>query len=235
MKRLFILFLTLCLLAAPAALAEVIVTPGAGVETIKAGNEITIDDVCTFTVKSVQEYDVFMGVESGAAQQFLVVSFDMLNWQTEPFYVRTQTSAELTYAEDFSFAPTYLWSDPGGTYYWNDSNNDYAIIQIYKVDDYGIIECNDEPLSSGYESIIVKADAKWSSLMKNRYVPETDTFVGIESDATLTCTDSSKTVLDPLVERTYHYVFAVPEIVARDEGLRVLTLNIGDAAYQMRF
>ena len=71
--------------------------------------------------------------------------------------------------------------------------------------------------------------------MKNRYVPETDTFVGIESDATLTCTDSSKTALDPLVERTYHYVFAVPEIVARDEGLRVLTLNIGDAAYQMRF
>ena len=42
MKRLFILFLTLCLLAAPAALAEVIVTPGAGAETIKAGDELSL-------------------------------------------------------------------------------------------------------------------------------------------------------------------------------------------------
>ena len=144
MKRLFMLFLTLCLLAAPAALAEVIVTPGAGVETIKAGNEITIDDVCTFTVKSVQEYDVFMGVESGAAQQFLVVSFDMLNWQTEPFYVRTQTSAELTYAEDFSFAPTYLWSDPGGTYQFFHQNGSIYTVKIYDVDENGNIVDGDK-------------------------------------------------------------------------------------------
>ena len=106
MKRLFMLFLTLCLLATPMAMAEVI-TPGVGAETIKVGDEVTIDDVCTFTVKSVQEYDVFMNVESGSAQQFLVVSFDMLNWQTEPFYVRTQTSAELTYDEDFPFTSTF--------------------------------------------------------------------------------------------------------------------------------
>ena len=56
MKRLFMLFLTLCLLATPMAMAEVI-TPGVGAETIKVGDEVTIDDVCTFTVKSVQEYE----------------------------------------------------------------------------------------------------------------------------------------------------------------------------------
>ncbi len=231
MKRLFMLFLTLCLLAAPAALAEIIVTPGAGVETIKAGDEITIDDVCTFTVKAVQEYDVFMGVESGAAQQFLVVSFDMLNWQTEPFYVRTQTSAELTYAEDFSFAPTYLWSDPGGTYQFFHQNGSIYTVKIYDVDENGNILCYKEPESSGYDDIVVIS----SKNDPNRYYPEEDMFYSYNWGEEHICTDSSKTVLDPLVERTYHYVFAVPEIVARDEGLRVLTLNIGDAAYQMRF
>ena len=47
--------------------------------------------------------------------------------------------------------------------------------------------------------------------------------------------DGSKTVLDPLVQRTYHYVFQVPEIVAEDEGLRVLTLTVNGTDYQMRF
>ena len=233
MKRLFMLFLTLSLLAAPAALAEIIVTPGAGVETIKAGDEITIDDVCTFTVKAVQEYDMFMGVESGAAQQFLVVSFDMLNWQTEPFYARTQMSAELTYAEDFSFAPTYLWSDPGGTYYYNGDND--ATVRIYDIDDSGNIICYKKSETSGYENISVRSDY-WNQFGSENtiYHPETDTFSN-KYEHVLTCTDSSKTVLDPLVERTYHYVFQVPEVVARDEGLRVLALSIGDAVYQIRF
>ena len=131
MKRVFILFLTFSLLAAPMALAEVI-TPGTGAETIKVGEEITIDDVCTFTVKAVQEYDVFMNQKSGSAQQFLVVSFDMLNWQTEPFYVRTQTSAELVYDEAFEFTSTYLWSNPGGTYLIYDNGDTLYVYGIGK-------------------------------------------------------------------------------------------------------
>ena len=139
------------------AMAEVI-TPGVGAETIKVGDEVTIDDVCTFTVKSVQEYDVFMNVESGSAQQFLVVSFDMLNWQTEPFYVRTQTSAELTYDEDFPFTSTFCGPIRVEHILFSIRMAAFTMIRVYDVDDNGNLICLKRAESTGYENIVVERD-----------------------------------------------------------------------------
>lgn len=226
-KRFGLLFLALCLLMGQMAGAEVVVTPGSGSETIRIGDEVTQEEVCTFSIQSVKEYDVFMGVESGDAQQFLVVSFDLLNWQTEPFYVRTQTSAQLAYADDFTFESTYLWSNPGGTYQLED-----RFFRVYSVDESGALFASVETLSMDFTDLIVRhlfaaVRRSWG------YSPMEDQFIADER--VMNSMDGSKTVLDPLVQRTYHYVFQVPEIVAEDEGLRVLTLTVNGTDYQMRF
>lgn len=225
-KRFGLLFLALCLLMGQMAGAEVVVTPGSGSETIRIGDEVTQEEVCTFSIQSVKEYDRFMGVESGEAQQFLVVSFDLLNWQTEPFYVRTQTSAQLAYADDFTFESTYLWSNPGGTYQIEDE-----FIKVFSVDENGVLLASDETKSMDFTNLVVHFP--YIVYRDWRYSPMEDQFVSDEY--AMNSLDGSKTVLDPLVQRTYHYVFHVPEIVAKDEGLRVLTLTVNGIAYQMRF
>lgn len=222
-KRFGLLFLALCLLMGQMAGAEVVVTPGSGSETIRIGDEVTQEEVCTFSIQSVKEYDRFMGVESGEAQQFLVVSFDLLNWQTEPFYVRTQTSAQLAYADDFVFESTHLWSNPGGTYQMEDT-----FLKVFSVDENGVLLASRETESMDFTNLVVYIPYRdW------QYSPMEDQFV-LDAYA-MNSLDGSKTVLDPLVQRTYHYVFQVPEIVAKDEGLRVLTLTVNGIAYQMRF
>lgn len=229
-KRFGLLFLAICLLMGQMAGAEVVVTPGSGSETIRIGDEVTQEEVCTFSIQSVKEYDMFMGVASGDAQQFLVVSFDLLNWQTEPFYVRTQTSAQLAYADDFTFESTYLWSNPGGTYESIEpfSSSGATTIKIYSIDEKGNFSNSVSEEFAEYDNIIVGTVYDWAM----NYNPKEDTF---EGKVVLKNQYNSKTVLDPLVQRTYHYVFQVPEIVAKDEGLRVLTLTVNGTDYQMRF
>lgn len=229
-KRFGLLFLALCLLMGQMAGAEVVVTPGSGSETIRIGDEVTQEEVCTFSIQSVKEYDMFMGVESGEAQQFLVVSFDLLNWQTEPFYVRTQTSAQLAYADDFVFESTHLWSNPGGTYeglrpYTSDQK---LTVYIYGIDENGNVLHSNGTDFTEYNEIVIDTGANWFT----SYNPKEDIFDGY---VIVKNKYNDKTVLDPLVQRTYHYVFQVPEIVAKDEGLRVLTLTVNGTAYQMRF
>lgn len=226
-KRFGLLFLALCLLMGQMAGAEVVVTPGSGSETIRIGDEVTQEEVCTFSIQSVKEYDVFMGVESGDAQQFLVVSFDLLNWQTEPFYVRTQTSAQLAYADDFTFESTYLWSNPGGTYQIEDE-----FIKVFSVDENGALLASGDDESMDFTNLVVYYYYSYSNKYWG-YSPMEDQFV--TDEYAMNSLDGSKTVLDPLVQRTYHYVFQVPEIVAEDEGLRVLTLTVNGTDYQMRF
>lgn len=226
-KRFGLLFLALCLLMGQMAGAEVVVTPGSGSETIRIGDEVTQEEVCTFSIQSVKEYDMFMGVESGEAQQFLVVSFDLLNWQTEPFYVRTQTSAQLAYADDFTFESTYLWSNPGGTYQIEDT-----FLKVFSVDENGVLLASRETKSMDFTNLVVNFPYKYR-YQDWGYSPMEDQFIA--GDNVMNSLDGSKTVLDPLAQRTYHYVFHVPEIVAEDEGLRVLTLTVNGIAYQMRF
>ena len=228
-KRFGLLFLALCLLMGQMAGAEVVVTPGSGSETIRIGDEVTQEEVCTFSIQSVKEYDMFMGVESGEAQQFLVVSFDLLNWQTEPFYVRTQTSAQLAYADDFAFESTHLWSNPGGTYQMEDE-----FIKVFSVDENGALLASGDEASMDFTNLVVTCYINHPFSWRNwRYSPMEDQF--ISDEYAMNSLDGSKTVPDPLVQRTYHYVFQVPEIVAKDEGLRVLTLTVNGIAYQMRF
>ena len=232
MKRSILTFALALLLAwACGAQAEVIVPSGAQGETLKLGSEITIEDVCSFTVKAVKGYDVFMNQQSGTAKQFLVVSFDIINWMTEPLYLKTQMAAKLVYDESFEFEADYLWANPEGTYLYSKDNETRTYVT--DVDELGNILAYYSGTSSmtsggGLEQPYVK----WINTYY--YNPIDTTFVHSD-DRYYTSLDPSKTVFDPLVERTMHYVFIVPDLVAEDEGLRVLTLSIEGYEYELRF
>ena len=238
MKRLMILGLALVILSVipMQSHADSVVVSGGVPQTIKIGSNILVDDVCTFTIKSVKPYKMFMNTSSGDASTFLVVSFDIINWKTEPLYLRTQVKASLQYDESFDFEPTYLWANPAGTYHnpktSHSSNLSYFI--VYNMDESGILTSNtvnrgdyERPTLNAYNSTGYDNDNR-------TYNPEEDCFGSAQND-TYACIDSSKTVFDPLVKRTMHYVFTVPNIVAKDEGLRVLTLSIGGNDYQLTF
>ena len=202
-------------------------------QEIKAGSNIYIDELCAFTVKSTKVYDKFMNTESGDASEFIVISFDIINWKIEPLYLRTEMRANLEYDESFDFEPTYFWANPQGTYY---CTGDGISIYVYNMDDSGTIRSNTSVLSSNYSEIKVSTRG-----YERLYYPEIDTFAyqkDLETQNTnylYPSIDNSKTVFDPLVQRTMHYVFKVPNIVAKDEGLRLLTISIGGNDYQLRF
>lgn len=237
MKKLIMCLVLLAFVALPMlGNAEVIIvgqTAGqADTQKLKLNAEMTMEDICSFTVKDVKVYDVFMNQQSGSSKQFIVASFDLLNWQTEQLFVKAQTDAKLIYDEDFEFEAAYLWANPEGAYYRTDGEQ---YLYIYKMDENGKIYSNGTDNNGGY----VNPSVKYHSGYVRVYDPINVSFYHVEdgndSVKAYRTVDSSKTVLDPLVERTYHYVFLVPDIVAEDEGLRELIFTVEDSEYSMRF
>ena len=220
--KLMLLSVSMFLLLQAAALAN----------TGKTGTEYTIDGECTFKINSVQAYDMFFNQDSGTGKQWIVVSFDLLNWRTDSFYVKTETAAQVIYDGDYEYEPDHLWPNPEGSYY---SQNAKDTLYIYEMNESGQILSNGTDSGNGY----AKTEVTFHSGYARMYDPINNVFYywkdGPENPWSYQSTDSSKTVLDPLVERTYHYVFLVPDLVAEDEGLRELVFTVCDEEYYFRF
>lgn len=208
-------------------------------DTGKIGQQYIVDGECSFTVNSAKEYDVFFNQESGSAKQWISVSFDLLNWRTDSFFVKTETEAKIVYDDDFEYEADHLFPDPVGSYRFN--KDGISFLYVTAVDDNGKIAKNaikgsgsswffdlyDD--SSTYTDIYVSFGG--SALY--HYDPINDAFIW--EDKVFESTDSSKTILDPLVQRTYHYVFLVPDIVAEEEGARELIFTVAGEEYAFRF
>ena len=200
-------------------------------DTGKIGKEYTLDGECTFKVKSAKGYDVFFNQESGTTKQWIVVSFELLNWRDDLFYVKTETKAKVIYEDNFEYNPDHLWANPEGTYYQSGGKN---WIYVYLMDDNGKIYCNKTDNGGGY----VNTTIDFSGYIQI-YNPEKMTFYtkkdGPDTKWQYNSIDLSKTILDPLVKRTYHYVFLVPDLVAEEEGARELIFTVCGEEYSFRF
>jgi len=234
MKRMLVFILALALLfSCGAAGAEVISLTGSSSEKIKPGSEIMIDEVCTFTVHSVKEYDVFMNIPSGDDKQLLVVSFDFMNLMPDQLFLKTQMDANLCYDDSFDFEPAHLWAEPQGYFvYSGDASqtltilgiNDDSSLQFYCTGSYMPV------FEGGFETPVLN----YGGGQNYFFIPDENVFRHTESRY-FSSQDASKTVFDPLVERTMFYVFQVPEIVAEDEGLRELTLTVDGEEFYLIF
>jgi len=233
MKHIMSLILALALLCSCSiAGAEVISLAGSSSEKVKLGSEIMIDEVCCFTVHSVKEYDVFMNIPSGDDKQFLVVSFDFMNLMTDQLFLKSQMKANLCYDDSFDFEATYLWASPEGSYYSTGAKN---TLYIYDMDENGVISSNGTDEGGGLEKPSVNFSSGYSRIydpINNSFYYPVDTH---DNQWAYHSQDASKTVFDPLVERTMFYVFQVPEIVAEDEGLRELTLTVDGEEFYLIF
>lgn len=224
-KRAFILILTIILFASmfPAALA------GEDPQKISVGATVKAEDTYNMKLLSASVYDKFMNIESGSAEQFIVVSFEITNLMTTPLYIQTQTKAILSYNDNFEYNTSMVLSNPGGTY---ENKGTRDILYVYNVDSKGKVTVggshNCSAVEEGFESINVKHYV-------NNYVynPITDAFDAY--DRSLPCIDSTKQILAPLEKRTYHYVFTVPNLVANDKDMRVLLFTIKGVTYKMIF
>ena len=201
-------------------------------DTGKIGKEMTIEGECSFTIKAVRSYDVFFNQESGTSKQWIIASFELLNWRDDSFYVKTETNAKIVYDEDFEYESNYLWPNPEGTYFRADGDE---WLKVYLMDDNGKIYTDGEDANGGYATPRIK----YHNGYERKYNPIDVCFEyeneGPNNSKTYKSQDSSKTVLDPLVKRTFHYVFLVPDIVAEEEGLRELIFTIGGEEYSYRF
>lgn len=197
-------------------------------ESDTIGKKYTIDGVCTFSVKSTKTYDVFFNQESGTGKNWIVVSFELLNLGTESFYVKTQTDAQIIFEYDFEYSPDYLWANPEGSYSYIGYNGE-EWLYVYGMDDSGRIYSNGHHNKDGYETPAIYT---WNSAQYQYYNPIS---ISLDSWQHFISQDNSKTVLEPLVERTYHYVFLVPDLVAEGEGLRELIFTVDGEEYLFRF
>lgn len=201
-------------------------------ESSKLGKEYTMDEICTFKVKSAKSYDVFFNQDSGTSKTWIVISFEVLNLKTEPFYVKTETSAQVIFDDDYEFTPDYLWPNPEGTYFRSDGNE---WLNVYLMDDNGRIYSDGDDANGGYANPKIR----YHNGYERNYNPVGVYFdydnEGADHSHTYKSQDGSKTVLDPLVRRTFHYVFLVPDLVAEEEGSRELIFTIGDEEYSYRF
>lgn len=212
-------------------------------DTGKIGKEYTIDGECSFTVKSANAYDVFLSQSSGQSKEWIVVTVDLLNWRNDLFYVKTEAKANLVYDDDFKFEVNYLFPDPVGSYRFN--KDGVSFLYVTYVDDYGRIskytkKGNGSSWSfdlyddtSTYQDIYVNFGKSWGVSAVYHYDPLKDAYVW--DDKAFESTDSSKTILDPLVQRTYHYLFLVPDIVAEEEGARELVFTVCGEEFSFRF
>ena len=225
MKRLFALLVCICL---------VLGTASACAESIKLGKAITLDGSCEFAVNSVKVYDRFLNQESGSSKQFVVVSFDLLNLRVdEQFYTKAETDAKLTYDGDFEFPATYLWNSPVGAYYRAASNQYLFIVAM---DEHGVPSIqHDSKMPSSWGKTYEDAWVKWNYQYNYNPIEDAYLYQGNKTDEQYWRHGESKTVLNPLVERTYYYVFHVPDIVAEEEGMRELILTVDDEEYTLRF
>lgn len=210
-------------------------------DTGKIGKEYTIDGECSFTVKSANAYDVFFNQSSGQSKEWIVVTVDLLNWRNDFFYVKSEVKAKLVYDDDFEYEVDHLFPDPVGSYRFN--KDGVSFLYVTYVDDYGRISKNTvkgngsswffdlKDDSSTYKDIYV-AFSGWGDA-DYHYDPINDAF--ILEDRAFESTDSSKTKLDPLVQRTYHYAFLVPDMVAEEEGARELIFTVCGEEYPFRF
>ncbi len=205
-------------------------------DTVKIGKEYTIEDVCSFTVNSAKEYDVFLNQESGGNKQWIVVSADILNWRDDSFYVKTETSAKVIYDGEFEYIADYLWTKPVGTYY---REHDDFTIWISEFDANGKMYITGDDTLYGDKcssnEITVWVDANVLSGALSYYDPITDVFNYYEGNSQFVSQDPSKTVLNQLEERTYYYVFQVPDLVAEEEGARELIFTVAGEEYAFRF
>lgn len=202
-------------------------------DTVKIGKEYTIEDVCSFTVNSAKEYDVFLNQESGSNEQWIVVSVDILNWRDDSFYVKTETGAKVIYDGDFEYATDYLWTKPVGTYYRAKNN---TTTRIHQFDDKGNIYYTSDDYVTAQSSDESNVWLKWTYTYK--YSPIKDMWIyDSQNDDSyqIVSQDPSKTVLNQLEERTYYYVFQVPDLVAEEEGARELIFTVAGEEYAFRF
>ena len=237
MRKIMIWVLILALCATGSAFAE----------AVQKGKRVEIEDFCAFTINDVQAYDVFFNHKSGESKDFIAFSFTIQNLKTDQFFIKADTTASIVYEDDFEFSPDYLWAGPEGSYY--QSEND-KWIHIFGMDVNGNIFSNCEDSKGGFVQPSVLVPKEFWSLAKGDidadalYDPQSGIFyfdtvsdqkVGPDSVHTYKSTDPSKTVLDPVVERTYHYVFLVPDMVAQDEGNRELIFTVDGEEYTLRF
>ena len=204
----------------------------ASAEEMKKQQRYEIPDSCAFQVKDIKSYDIFLNQESGSSKQFIAVTFSLMNLRTEPFYVKTETAARLVYDGDFEYDADDIWANPEGSYY---AQGPKVWLYVYEMDDEGNIISSGEDLARGYSQPTIRFEAGYERIydpinVAFYYIPD-----GPENEYAYQTRDPSKTVLDPLVERTYHYVFLVPDVVAEDEGLRELILTIDGEEYTLRF
>ena len=209
-------------------------------DTGKIGKEYTIDGECSFTVKSIKPYDVFFNEESGDSKTWIAVTIDLLNLRNDSFYVKTEAKAKVVYDDDFDYTNDYLWPSLEGSYYCTNSK---AGLYINSMDEIGILYCSGMNVDHTYgdKSTISKPFIQIGNIMLYNYSyhPEGVFFdtnnKGIDDYNTYKSTDPSKTVLDPLVKRTYHYIFLVPDLVAEEEGARELVFTVCGEEYSFRF
>lgn len=204
----------------------------AAAESNKIGREYTIEEECKFTVKSAKSYDVFFNQDSGTSKTWIVISFEVLNLRTDSFFVKTETDAQLIFEDDYEFSPDYLWVNPEGSYFRSDGSE---WLNVYFMDDSGKLYSDGDDANGGYAA----PGIKYHNGVERKYNP-----IGIYFDynndgpndtATYKSQDSSKTILDPLVKRTYHYVFLVPDLVADEEGARELLFTVVGEEYSYQF
>lgn len=216
-------------------------------ETLQKNQRYKQEDYCVLTLKDVKSYDVFFSQESGTAKDFIVASFSLQNLKTQQFFVKADTAAKIVYDGDFEFEANYLWTNPEGTYYQAENQK---WLYVFNMNDKGYISSNYADSNGGFISPSVYVPNEFFSLARGYidadalYDPQNnifyfsvvaDQFVGPDSKHTFKSIDPSKTVLDPIVERTYHYIFHVPDMVAQDEGNRELIITVGEVDYTIRF
>lgn len=195
-----------------------------------------IDEFCAFEVESISEYSTFFNQQCEYGKKFLVASVRISNLKTEPLSVKTEIESKIVYDEDFEFNADYTWPDPLGTYYMESRNETIYICQIKDGKVFYVEDHTPREEAFDYEKTIINAYSWYDRF----YDPINDEFFRDADSAPddpdhFVSQDPSKTVLDPIVERTFHYVFSVPEIVADDEGKRELILTLNGEEYSWNF
>ena len=212
--------------------AIMIFSINASADILKQDQDTEIYGVCSLKVINAKDYDVFMNQESGSSKEFLVVSLSLLNLKKDPLYVKTEISAKLVYDNDYEFEPEYLWVNPEGSYYCADTN---SYLYIFEMDENGMIYSDHGNHSSGNNYSTTTAIE--SSRSQTVYYDPINVrfYCGDDPSMIYDSSDPSKTVLDPLVSRVFHYVFVVPDMAAEDEGLRTFIITVDNEEFELQF
>mgnify|MGYP007101853484 CR=1 FL=1 len=218
-------------------------------ETIQKKQVYEVEDCCALTLKDVKAYDVFFNQSSGNAHTFIVASICLQNLKTEQMFVKKDLQAKVIYDGDFEFPVNEIWPNVEGSYYCLGPNSNECYLWIHRMDDTGKLIATSitydsysegnrlDNTSTDFESVSITQSFSGFNGYEFIYSPLDDSFHGTDylSEHNFVSIDESKTVLDPIVERTYHFVFIVPDLVAKEEGSRELSLVVDDEEFSFRF